>query len=115
MPYNQFDRKNNREFPIFQNLPKVNGVGLPRVVRLNPQTRGKPRRLTIGNLSLFRIYRKLTAWACPALLDLTKKHEVPPVVNYWKSLIIQNLPKVNVVSLPRVVRLNFKTRAKPRH
>jgi hypothetical protein len=29
---------------IIQNLLKVNGVGLPRVVRLNPKTRGKPRR-----------------------------------------------------------------------
>ncbi|MDR0611736.1 MAG: hypothetical protein LBG58_16645 [Planctomycetaceae bacterium] len=26
------------------NLPNVNGVGLPRVVRLNPKTQGKPRR-----------------------------------------------------------------------
>jgi hypothetical protein len=29
---------------IVQNLPNVNGVGLPRVVRLNPKTRGKLRR-----------------------------------------------------------------------
>jgi hypothetical protein len=29
---------------IIRNLPKVNGVGLPRVVQLNPKTRGKPRR-----------------------------------------------------------------------
>jgi hypothetical protein len=29
---------------IIQHLPNVNGVGLPRVVRLCPQTWGKPRR-----------------------------------------------------------------------
>jgi hypothetical protein len=29
---------------IIQTLPKVNSVSLPRVVRLNPQTRGEPRR-----------------------------------------------------------------------
>jgi hypothetical protein len=34
----------SRESLIIQNLPKVNGVGLPRVVRLNQKTRGKPRR-----------------------------------------------------------------------
>jgi hypothetical protein len=29
---------NRRESLIIQNLPNVNGVGLPRVVRLNAQT-----------------------------------------------------------------------------
>jgi hypothetical protein len=33
-----------RESLVIQNLLKVNGVGLPRVVRLNPKTRDKPRR-----------------------------------------------------------------------
>jgi hypothetical protein len=36
--------KNNWESLIIQNLPQVNGVGLPRIVRLNPKTRGKLRR-----------------------------------------------------------------------
>jgi hypothetical protein len=34
----------HKESLIIQDLPNVNGAGLPRVVRLNPKTRGKPRR-----------------------------------------------------------------------
>jgi hypothetical protein len=46
-----------------------------------------PRNLILGNLSSFRIHKKLklTAWACPALLDLL-------------NLITQGKPRVKLLT-----------------